>query len=80
MSSIAPGSAVVLSSPHAKSSKLSISDLSSSASFSIIFCLKKKKYLKHDAFSKLVVTDQNSFNKLLYPAYQLAERNRQWLV
>lgn len=77
MSSIAPGSAVVLSSPHAKSSKLSISDLSSSASFSIIFCLKKK-YLKHDAFSKLV--DQNSFNKLLYPAYQLAERNRQWLV
>lgn len=43
MSSIAPGGAVVLSSPHAKSSKLSISDLSSSASFSIIFCLKKKK-------------------------------------
>lgn len=78
MSSIAPGSAVVLSSPHAKSTKLSISDLSSSASLSFIFCLKK--YLKHDAFSKLVVTDQKSFNKLLYPAYQLAERNRQWLV
>lgn len=78
MSSIAPDSAVVLSSPHTKSSKLTISDLSSSASFSIIFCLKK--YLKHDAFSKLVVTDQNSFNKLLYPAYQLVERNRQWLV
>lgn len=74
MSSIAPGSAVVLSSPHAKSTKLSIS----SASLSFIFCLKK--YLKHDAFSKLVVTDQKSFNKLLYPAYQLAERNRQWLV